>query len=241
MPLEFVEPSEELNVNVMLYGPPKTGKTAGACTAPGPVLVVNADSPNATRWAHAHREGLHEIKVHGLATLIDVVNELNDNPDRFASVVVDPIGELHRQVIEGISGRAIRPKLNDYGDVAVHLERFCRALCALPVTAVFVAHETSQKDEDSGAFERLPWTGTTNPALGGKIMSMVDIIGYTGVIQNAENADPRYVAQLLPGGGRKGGARFGDLGAVREVNISEWVAEAEAELARERSSDGNQA
>jgi hypothetical protein len=239
MPLEFVDPSADLNVNVLLYGPPKTGKTVGACTAPGPILLVNADRPNATRYAHAHSEqAINEVKVHGLQTLIDVVNELHGSGE-YGSVVVDPIGELHRHVIEGISGRAIRPKLNDYGDVSVHVERFCRALCDLPLTAVFAAHETGQKDEDSGAFERLPWTGTSNPALGSKIMAMVDIIGYTGVIQNAENADPRYVAQLLPGGGRKGGARFGNLGAVRDVNISEWVELAEAELAQERSSDGN--
>ena len=233
MPLEFVEAPEQLSANIMLYGPPKTGKTVGACSAPGPILLVNADRPNATLYARYlhHDSEIREVKVHGLQTLIDVVNELNENSDGYASVVVDPVGELHRQVIEGISGRAIRPKLNDYGDVSVHIERFCRALCDLPVTAVFVMHETSQKDEDSGGFERLPWTGTSNPALGGKIMSMVDIIGYTGVIQNADGADPQYVAQLLPGGGRKGGARFGHLGAVRDVNITDWVARAEEDLA----------
>jgi phage nucleotide-binding protein len=232
-PLEFVEPSKDLNVNVLLYGGPKTGKTVGACTAPGPILLVNADRPNASRYAHAHAEAeIKEVKIHGLQTLIDVVNEVNENPGKYKSVVVDPVGELHRQVLEGMSGRAIRPKLNDYGDVSVHIERFCRALCDQPLTAVFTAIETKQKDEDSGGFEKLPWTGTSNPALGSKISAMVDIIGYTGVIQNAEGAEVSYVAQLQPGGGRNAGARFGDLGAVRDVNINEWVKLAQAELAQ---------
>lgn len=49
--LNFVEPLTEAHMNILLYGPPKTGKTVGAATAPGPILYLNADRPNATRYA----------------------------------------------------------------------------------------------------------------------------------------------------------------------------------------------
>jgi hypothetical protein len=51
-------------------------------------------------------------------------------------------------------------------------------------------------------------------------MGMVDVIGYCGV--QTDEGEPRYVAQLLPGGGRRGGDRFNVLGAVREVDLTEW-------------------
>jgi hypothetical protein len=223
-PLEFVEPSGDTYVNVLLYGAPKTGKTVGAATAPGPILYLNADRPNATRFAHAHSgQEIREVKAEGLQTLIDVVGELMEKGDAYNSVVVDPVGELYRVIIEGISGRAVRPKIQEYGDTGVHLERFCRALCELPFNVVFVLHETAVKDEDTGGFERLPYTGTNNPALAAKLMSMVDIIGYTGVVAGNDGEPPKYLAQLVNGGGRKGGDRFGALGAAREINISEWV------------------
>jgi hypothetical protein len=38
-------------VNFLLYGPPKTGKTSTAATAPGPNLWVNAEGPGALAYA----------------------------------------------------------------------------------------------------------------------------------------------------------------------------------------------
>jgi hypothetical protein len=224
MPLEFVQPSKETHVNVLLYGPPKSGKTVGAASAPGPILYLNADRPNATRFAHRlHGDQIKEAMPQGFQSLVDVVTEITNNADAYGTVVVDPIGELYRVILEDLSGRAVRPKINEYGDTGVHLERFCRALCELPVNVVFVLHETAQKDEDSGGFERLPYTGTSNPALSAKLMAMVDVIGYTGVVQAEGEEAPKYVAQLFSGHGRRGGDRFGALGKAREVNITEWL------------------
>lgn len=226
--LNIVSPSAEPHLNVLLYGPPKSGKTVGACSAPGPVLLVNADRPNASRYAHGlYGDALSEVHVDGLQTLIDVTLALDAGD--FASVVVDPIGEVHRAVIEDLSGRAIRPKINEYGDTTVHVERFCRALCEKPLNTILVAHETAHPDEDTGGFERLPYTGTNNPALGSKLMAMVDVIGYTGTVEDDEGS-VRHLAQLINARGRRGGDRTGALGASRDLDISEWV-----ETARENA------
>jgi hypothetical protein len=226
--LRVVEPSAEPpTLNVFLYGPPKQGKSVGAASAPGPVLYLNCESPNALRFAHRLHDDLREVRVTGLADLNATVLRLRDGKAGDRSVVVDPVGDLHRLLLEEASSRAIRPALQAYGDVSVHVERFCRALCELPVNAVFVAHEQPLKDEESGGFERLPWTGTTNPALGAKIMAMVDVIGYCGV-RREEGKDPAYVAQLVDGAGRRGGDRTGTLGASRELDLAEWVRTAAA-------------
>jgi hypothetical protein len=79
------------------------------------------------------------------------------------------------------------------------------------------------KDEETESFERLPFTGTTNTNLGQKIMGMVDIVGYTGVVADEETGEKRYMAQLVPGLGRRGGDGFDCLGDSADLNIADWI------------------
>ena len=232
MTLSFVKPPEQPWINVLLYGPPKTGKTTGACSVPGGVLLMNADLANAAWFAHSQDpEGrISELDMTSpLQALIDVTNAIAEQPATEArmvnTVVLDPVGELHRRMLEEASNRAIRPTLNQYGDTSTYIERFCRMLCDAPINAVFVCHEQPVKDEASGGFERLPYTGTTNPALGQKLMGMVDVVGYTGVIETANGKE--YVAQVINAQGRRGGDRFDvlDVGdGYRRLNLTEWFA-----------------
>lgn len=221
MPLQFRKrPTEPPTANVLAYGAPKCGKTTFAASGPGGTLLINADQPNATLYAHGrHRDGsLMEVGVGGLSTLIDVVNAIESGQTVVNTVAIDPIGELHRQLLEEASDRMIRPHLDHYGDTTVHIERFCRKMCELPVNFVIVCHETPVRDETSGVIEKLPYTGTTNPALGQKLMGMVDIVAYLGVTDDGD-----YMAQLINGRGRRGGDRFDVLGAARKPDLSEWL------------------
>ncbi len=222
----------DLHPNILLYGPPKTGKTLGACSAPGPVALLNADLPNASWLAHQrYGEKVMEINLQGVVTLTDTVlslrHQIESGVPIVASVVVDPVADLHRTLLEEESKRAIRPSRDTYGNVAVYIERFCRELCRLPVTTVIVCHETVQRDEATGSFERLPFTGTNNPTLGAKLMAMVDIIGYTGVTED-EGGTRIDAAQLIYQDGRRGGDRFTVLGAWQPLNIEAWIAKVQA-------------
>jgi hypothetical protein len=212
--------------NVLLYGSPKTGKTAGACSGPGQVTLVNCDLPNASYFAH---ERDPEGRITELAldqgdvmnTMIELVTQLRAGDSELPrTIVVDPVGELHRRLIEEASNRAVRPTLPQYGDTSTHIERFCRALCELEVMTVLVCHDYPVRDEASGQIERLPWTGTTNPALGSKLMGMVDIVGYTGVIER--DTGRVYAAQLVTAGGRRGGDRFNRLGEWAPLDLTRW-------------------
>jgi hypothetical protein len=229
MALTFREAPTEMGLhpNILLYGPPKSGKTLGACSAPKPLVLLNADLPNASYQAHRrYGSQLMEAELEGLQTMIDVImsikHEMTKEIPAVAAVVVDPIADLHRTLMEEESNRAIRPSIVTYGNTAVHIERFCRELCRLPVTTVLVCHETVVRDESTGGFERLPYTGTTNPTLGSKLMAMVDIIGYTGVMET-DDGGRTDCAQLTPGGGRRGGDRFTMLGDWQPLDITNWL------------------
>jgi hypothetical protein len=219
--LTLVKPTEESTINAVLYGPPKSGKTVGAATAPGKLLYLNADTANATRFAHSRRD-FDEAHVEDLSTLIAAI----DAADDYDSVVLDPVADVYRVVLEGLSNRALSPQIQQYGDAGTHLERFCRALCEKPVNAVFVCHEIAVPNEETGGMEYLPFVSTKSgsPVFAGKLMAMVDVIGYTGVVPPEKEGDPvKYVAQLINARGRRGGDRFGALGTSREVDLAEWA------------------
>lgn len=227
MALSFAPAVEDVpTINVVLLGPPKTGKTMGAASAPGPVLYLNADLPTATRYARRYYgEKVQEVRFEGMQTLIDITHAAYDPEKPWGTVVIDTIGELYRLIIEDASKRAVRPTLNQYGDTSVYLERFCRSLCEAPVNAVFICHDHPVQDEAAGETLVMPFTGTSNPKLGRKLLGMVDVIGYTGAIFG-EDGGREWVAQLTNNKGRPGGGRFdvlpGETG-FRRLDLSEWI------------------
>lgn len=224
-PLQFVDESERSSyLNVFLYGPPGAGKTTGALSAPGPVLFLNAEGSNAAMFARRLRPDTEilEVTVTDGSVLNEALLYLRGDHN-IGTVVVDSLGATFQAVLEGYTGGG-KPTLPQYGDTTTAIERFARALRDAPVNVVLIAHEQAIKDDESGQFERLPYTGTGNPALGVKLMAQADIVGFTGRVEpDEENPEPRYIAQLVPAGGRRGKDRTGLLGDFPELDLSSWV------------------
>jgi hypothetical protein len=229
--------------NVLLFGPPKSGKTTGAASAPGLVGYLNCEQPNSTEYAHEldTEDRLKEIVIpRDVKPLLSEVMR-SCYPAQGEPIidtwVLDTVGELHRRLLVQRSKGAVRPTLDAYGDVAREVEDFCRFMVEAPCNFVIVAHEQPVKDETTGGFNVAPFTGTSNPALGQKLMGMVDIVGFTGATQIVDEEDPEkkrktiYVTQLTPTQGRPVGVRgrFNRLitpEGYRETNLSEWFAAA---------------
>lgn len=233
MTLTFVKPTPAgTTANLLLYGPPGTGKTVGACSGPGPILVLNAEGTGALRKAreiHTHTE-IREVAVTGKQILDDAYLYLRDGKGGERTVVVDTVGEVYRILLEEHGGD--RPSLQAYGDTNLVIERFVRALRDLTVNVVLTAHEEIVTDGTTGETMRQPVTG--GKKLPGNLMAQVDVVAYTAVITE-DGKPPRFVAQLVDGGGRRCKDRSGRLGTVRDVNVTEWLrAMAPAPAAAER-------
>lgn len=210
--------------NALVFGGPKTGKTLAAAQCPGPVLYVNADLPNATWLAHQSVPEGHLLEpefdapTSPVFTLIkEIEGAVNTGQvNGVKTVVLDPINELYGRLLRELSSGAISPTLPTYQAVQTHIERLCRALCeSLSVNAVFVTHDLPVKDEGTGKFVNLPATGTTNPALGRKLMGMVDVIAHTAVIEQ-EGQDAFYGARVAD--------RFNVLERVQRLDLNQWFA-----------------
>lgn len=209
-------------LNIVLYGAEGTGKTTGALSAPGPVLYLNAEGPNAAMFARSQGRDIREVTVTGAGTLRDALLYVRETPD-VGTVVLDSLGAVFQTVLEDMTGGG-KPTLPNYGDTTTIMERFCRELRDAPVNLVLLAHELAVKDEESGVLERLPFAGTSNPALGVKLMAQADIVGYCGRIAPKDGeTTARYVAQLVPAGGRRGKDRTGLLGDFPTLDLTAWV------------------
>jgi hypothetical protein len=225
MTLTFVEPPASPAPNILLYGPGKTGKTLALASAPGPVLHINADLPNATRRAHVSYPGkIKEVRFEGVKTFTDVLNEVQANPSKWGTIGLDTVGDAYRVLVEEGSNRAIRPQIQHYGDANTYIERFCRHLCELPVTLVLICHQLEEKNEATGEIEKTPFTGTSNSKLGSKLMGMVDIIGGCAAVADEQSGEINFLAGLTSANGRRGGNRYLDvLGKVQPLDLTNWV------------------
>lgn len=218
--LNFVQPKDvPPTINIGLYGPGGTGKTVGACSAPGPILVGNAEGESALRYARGKYgdDKIHEFPVAKSADLDALYLHMKDGCEE-QTFVLDTIGETYQRLVEELAGSG-RASLQNYGDVNTKIERFVRAIRDLPINVVILAHE--QVDDEEGEVTRRPSTG--GKKLPEKIVAMMDVIGYTAVVPATDDEPTRYVAQLVEAKGRRAKDRSGALGVTRELNLSEWI------------------
>ena len=229
--LTFVQPTIDVaGVNIMLWGPNKSGKTTAGGTLPGPVLWLNGQGPNAL--GHARKVAVE------LSTVIREVHMPNGRDEgpvspvlsafvdalktgEYRSAVVDTVGNLRDRLAQEHGGD--QPSIQQWGKIAKTISRFTLALRDLPVHVLFIAHDDVSDDAEAGRI--------VSPLIGGKstkdVMTEMDVIAYTG--QLAQKGEPtRYVGQLVDGNGRQGlGDRSGailDPGqSFRDLDLAEWL------------------
>lgn len=219
-PLDFVQPSAVApTLNILLYGPGGTGKTVNACSAPGPVLVGNAEGESALRFARGKwgDDKIHEKAIVTAKDLDDIYMHIREGCEE-KTLVIDSVGEVYQRLVEELAGSG-RASLQNYGDVNTKIERFVRAVKDLPINVVLIAHE--QLDEDDGSTIKRPSTG--GKKLPEKLVAAVDVVGYCAVIPEGDDTPRRYVAQLVEANGRRAKDRSGALGKLRDIDLSEWI------------------
>ena len=228
--------------NVLLFGPAKTGKSAGAGSTPGLIGYLNTEQPNSTEFVHERDTENRIMEVQMQKDPKPLLSEIMRScypktGSGFDTWVLDSVGELHRRLLASQSRGAVRPSRDTYGDVLREVEDFCRFMVEAPCNFVIVAHDHPVKDDTTGGFTAMPFTGTSNPSLAMKLLGMVDIVAYTGAMaveverDGEMRRDMAYVSQLVPTMGRPVGVRgrFNKLiteevkqSGVRETNLAEW-------------------
>lgn len=238
--LIFVDaPATPDTVNFLLYGPPKSGKSTAAATAPAPILWVNAEGPGALSYARkvARERGsaIHEVRVmRGIDTrtvLRDVIKHVRSGDEpQIQTVVVDTIAKVRERLIAEIVVPGAKNSIQQFGEVAKILREFVEVMRDAPVNLVLIAHQ----DVADAEGERI-----VQPLIGGALTNVipgeVDVIAYTHSFKNEDSGERRYVGQLVEAKGRIAGDRSGGLGSVRDLDLSTWLFDYRAALAPDNS------
>jgi len=120
-------------LTAVIYGESKVGKTTLCATAPGPILVLDAEAGGMrfvegkiTPWNPADGsppEGydIYQVTVTSLADIRNVYNYLTTYEHPFVSIVVDSITEIQgRMVREEMTNGAMQQK--DWGQIWIKME-----------------------------------------------------------------------------------------------------------------------
>jgi len=238
--LVFVEaPPVPEHVNFLLYGPPKTGKSTAAATAPAPIMWVNAEGRNALhharKTARLRRASIFEVEiragVNAQVELRKVLQHIRSGAEpRVQTVVVDTLAKIRNALVRQIVTPGARNSLQQYGEVARILREFVLALRDLPVNVVLIAHQDVQDAEGERIVQAL-----IGGALTEEIPGEVDVVAYTHSYKDEESGERRYVGQLVEAKGRIAGDRSGGLGAVRDLDLTEWLETYRRALAADES------
>lgn len=231
--LSFVEePPAPDHLNMCLYGPTGGGKSTAAATAPGPLLWINADGPNALAYARktarAAGHSIFEVRVEPgqdvRQTLRDVIKHVRDQSvPEVQSVVIDTVGKVREALIAQLVVPGAKNTLQQYGDVAKALGGFVRTMRDQPVNLLILAHE-DVSDADGDRIVR--------PLIGGALTETIpgemDVVAYC--VAHREENTVQYLGQLVEGRGRRAKDRSGGLGVVRPLDMTDWIAAYRAAL-----------
>lgn len=211
--------------NLIAYGHPGSGKSTFAATAPGPIIWVNLEGAGALAYARktAAKRGTEILEVrvkdgdHAQSVLDDVYKHVHNGVDpKPRTVVIDTLGKLREAILRDLAGKA-QPTLPQFGIAANKIGNFVRIMRDEPVNLVLLAHADVQ-DSDEG--ERL-----VRPMIGGKLTDTlpaeVDVVAYCVALR--EEKGIRYVGQLVEAKGRVAKDRSGGLGAIRGLDLTEWL------------------
>lgn len=214
--------------NFLLYGEVGAGKSTAAATAPGPILWVNAEGPGALAYprkvARERGTALFEARIRrsdaARAVLRQVAEHVKEAKEpEVQTVVVDTVAKVRDALIRGIVTPGAKNTIQQFGEVAKVLEDFVVVMRDLPVNLILLCHEEISDTEG----ERI-----VQPLIGGtltqKIPGEMDIMAYCGVVRDEDAGEPKYLAQLVAGKGRRAKDRSGGaLGQVRGLDLSEWL------------------
>lgn len=230
----FVDSTVAATYRFGLYAASGEGKTVAACSAPKPLLVINADRPSAYVFAakfHGLTRGatgtLREMRYEDEATLSSAYAYLrSDEGNDVRTVILDPVGNIYDAL--RLSGKFIRAEDGDidYDAVNAKVVGFVRELRKLDVNVVLIGHE---KVNDSGKRK----DGKTYPAFGGmtlinKLLGEMDVVAHVERYQRrdpetGELGEVQWIGQIAPVDNLVGKGYGLALGDRRILDLARWI------------------
>ncbi len=192
---------QPVQFKMLLYGPPGSGKTTLAGSAPRPIFLDTEGGLVPLR----HRQDLLAARIQSTEDFSAAYAWLLENQDQYDTVVVDSLSQLQsvcldsymKHVVQTQSSRDINEvELRDWSVNTQQMRRIIRAVRNLPKHIIFVALE-DQREDNMGIVRMGP---ALTPKVAHEAMAAVDTIGRLVVSNNGEREllvapRPLYIAK----------------------------------------------
>ncbi len=216
--LTFVEPQAAFTtMNTLLYGPGGSGKTVAATSAPGPILVLNAEGPGGLAKARSLGRDIREVAFTGQAVLRPFCQYVKAGADDAGTVVIDTVAKMYETILTELGGS--KPQIQHYGQANKTIKDLVLFLRDQPINVVLVCHE--KIDDQEGDRIVRPLTG--GQQLPEILIGEVDVCAYCAELPAMQETPKRWVGQLEQSKGRRAKDRSGALGSYRDLDLTEWL------------------
>lgn len=161
---------ENSYIKALIYGPSGAGKTTFAATAPKPIFASSEKGLMSIRHLAPQF-----MEINSLQDLKDLYNFLKNEKHEFETVVIDSITEINDIIKTEIETRNKRNmQLQDWGILQKEIKDILRKFRDLPMHIIFLAQETTEKDEEK-IVKYLP---SLNGKSATEIAYYMDTVGY---------------------------------------------------------------
>lgn len=216
--LTFVQPQTAFETfNCLLYGPGGSGKTMAATSAPGPVLVLNAEGPGGLAKARSLGRDIREVQFTGTGVLRPFCKYVAAGAGGARTVSIDTVAKMYDTIITELGGS--KPQIMHYGQANKTIKDLVLFLRDQPINLVLVCHEKID-DQDGDRIVRPLTGGQQLPEI---LIGEVDVVAYCAEVPASKDQPKRWMGQVVQEKGRRAKDRSGALGAVRELDLSEWL------------------
>ena len=187
--LDTAKPVTEVSnsVNMLLHADSGVGKTvfAGSGRNHGENDLI-IDIENGTLSAARSDSKASAIRVNDYDELLQIIGEIEDNPDRFEWVVVDSLTKLQDLIWNKIVGDAVsknpsrsphKRELQEYGEAQSRLKTIVERLNNSEANILWTALSDSEVDED-GNTVKVPAIHGQQGKLSAWVSAQMDVVAY---------------------------------------------------------------
>ena len=190
---------------ITLYGRPGTGKTTISCTLPKPLLLIDVKDKgtDSGKREELERGDITVFELEEFDDIYEVYDYIEENPDRFKSVVIDHMTALqdfcYRKVKEDEGKEEMSQRL--YGIAADYLKEIInlyKGLADLGITPCFNCQDRMESGDGEGEDQLLPEVGPgLMPSVARTLCAASRVIGHTYQFENVEKLDGAKVRRNI--------------------------------------------